>query len=101
MEGHIFTCASFFINFKAKYSFSAMLSKRLIIRTLLKTNKNSKEIYLSNNLDPIPEIDYVEINYCYPLDVFDVISRRVSGRYTRLKEILYKTFLIKKSGQPQ
>ena len=81
MEGHISHVLAAFFTSRPKAHALHMITRRLIIRELLTNYHDVKKIYLSNHVNPVPKIDYVEVNHRYPTTVLDVIGHKVTSKY--------------------
>jgi len=69
-----------------------MITKRLRIRELLVNKLDIKSIYLSNHVNPIPQVDYMELNQIYPTELFDVLGHKVTEKYKSFKRIAHPRF---------
>jgi hypothetical protein len=92
MEGHISHFLAALFTSRPKAHSLHMITKRLRIRELFINNQDIKKIYLSNHIDPIPPIDYVELNLIYPTTLFDVIGHKVTEKYKSFKRIAHPSF---------
>lgn len=93
MEGHISHVLAALFTSRPKAHSLHMITKRLRIRELYANKLDTKQIYLSNHVNPIPEIDYVELNHRYPTTVLDVIGHKVTSRYKMFKNIINYSIL--------
>ncbi len=93
MEGHISHVLAALFSSRPKAHSLHMLSKRLIIREAYVNNQDTKQIYLNNHVDPIPEINYIESNTRYPTTVLDVIGHKVTQKYKYFKRAAHSTIL--------
>ena len=91
MEGHISHCLAALFTSRPKAHSLHMISKRLRIRELLVNNEDIKDIYLSNHVNPTPEIDYVELNHDYPNSIQDTIGYKVTEKYKWYKQVTNST----------
>ncbi len=91
MEGHISHVLAALFTSRPKAHSLKMITKRLRIRELLVNKQDLKDIYLSNHVDPTPEIDYVELNQNYPTSIQDTIGYRVTEKYKWYKQITHST----------
>ena len=93
MEGHISHVLAAPFTSRPKAHSLHMLSKRLIIREAYVNDQDTKQIYLNNHVDPIPEINYVESNTRYPKTILDVIGHQVNSKYILFRTLRNSTFL--------
>ncbi|MGS0973187.1 MAG: UPF0236 family transposase-like protein [Candidatus Izemoplasmataceae bacterium] len=91
MEGHISHILAALFTARPKAHSLHMITRRLRIRELFTNSVDLKQVYLSNHLAPTPEIDYVEMNYSYPTNIFDVIGHKVTEKYKAYKNIAHPT----------
>jgi hypothetical protein len=91
MEGHISHILAALFTSRPKAHSLHMITKRLRIRELLTNYLDVKSIYLSNHVNPIPEIDYIEMNYRYPTTVLDVVGHKVTSKYKLFRELRNNT----------
>lgn len=91
MEGHISHCLAALFTSRPKAHSLHMISKRLRIRELLVNNQDIKDIYLSNHVNPTPEIDYVELNHDYANSIQDTIGYKVTEKYKWYKQVTNST----------
>jgi len=91
MEGHISHILAALFTSRPKAHSLHMITKRLRIRELLVNNQDIKEIYLSNHINPTPEIDYVELNHDYPNSIQDTIGYKVTEKYKWYKQVTNST----------
>jgi len=93
MEGHISHVLAAPFTSRPKAHSLHMLSKRLSIREAYVNNQDTKQIYLNNHVNPIPEVNYVDSNTRYPTTVLDVIGHKVTERYKTFRNIINTTLL--------
>jgi hypothetical protein len=91
MEGHISHILAAPFSSRPKAHSLHMLSKRLIIREAYVNNQDTKQVYLNNHVDPIPEVNYVDSNTRYPTSVLDVIGHKVTQKYKYFKRAAHST----------
>jgi hypothetical protein len=91
MEGHISHVLAALFTSRPKAHSLHMITKRLRIRELLTNKQDLKSIYLSNHVNPTPDVDYVELNHTYPKDLFDVIGHKVTQKYKYFKRAAHST----------
>ncbi len=91
MEGHISHVLAALFTSRPKAHALHMITKRLRIRELLTNSNDIKSIYLSNHVNPVPEIDYVELNHRYPTTVLDAIGHKVTSKYKLFESIRNST----------
>ena len=93
MEGHISHVLAALFTSRPKAHSLHMITKRLRIRELLTNKQDLKSIYLSNHVNPSPEIDYVELNQpCYN-SIQDTIGYKVTEKYKWYKRIVNRSIL--------
>ena len=91
MEGHISHVLAALFTSRPKAHSLHMITKRLRIRELLTNKQDLKSIYLSNHVNPTPDVDYVELNHTYPKELFDVIGHKVTQKYKYFKRAAHST----------
>jgi len=91
MEGHISHVLAALFTSRPKAHVLHMISKRLKIQKLLTNDQDIKSIYLLNHTNPVPEIDYVDLNTRYPNELFDVIGHKVTEKYKMFKRAAHST----------
>lgn len=91
MEGHISHVLAALFTSRPKAHSIHMITKRLRIRELLVNNQDLKTIYLSNHSNPIPEVDYLELNNTYPNTIQDTIGYKVTEKFKWFKQIKNST----------
>ena len=91
MEGHISHILAAPFSSRPKAHSLHMLSKRLSIRQLYVNSQDTKQIYLSNHVNPIPEISLVDMNRYYPKTILDVIGNKVNSKYILIRNLRNST----------
>lgn len=91
MEGHISHILAALFTSRPKAHSLHMITKRLRIRELLTNKQDLKSIYLSNHVNPIPDVDYVELNHTYPKELLDVIGHKVTQKYKYFKRLAHSS----------
>lgn len=91
MEGHISHVLAALFTSRPKAHSLVMIPKRLHIRTLYANNVDLKQVYLTNHIDPLPLIDYVELSTDYPATIQDTIGHKVNSKYLWYKEVTHST----------
>jgi len=91
MEGHISHVLAALFTSRPKAHSLHILSKRLSIREAYVNKLDTKQIYISNHLDPIPEINYVESNIRYPKTILDVVGHKVNSKYKLFESLRNST----------
>lgn len=93
MEGHISHVLAALFTSRPKAHSLPMITNRLRIRELLFNHQDIKAIYLSNHVNPTPDIDYVELIQNYPTSIQDTIGHKVTEKYKWYKQITHSTIL--------
>ena len=91
MEGHISHVLAALFTSRPKAHSLHMITKRLKIRELLVNNHDLKDIYLSNHINQVPELDYIQMNQNYRNSVQDTIGYKVTEKYKWYKSIVNST----------
>lgn len=93
MEGHISHCLAALFTSRPKAHSLSMITQRLKIRELYTNKRDLKVIYLSNQVIPIPEIDYVELTTTRHKSIQDTIGNKVTSKYLWYKSITHSSIL--------
>lgn len=93
MEGHISHVLAALFTSRPKAHSRSTLTKRLRIRELFVNGVDIKATYLSNQRDPVPIIDHLELLQPSPKGLFDIIGHRTTQRYKDYKHMAHPTFI--------
>jgi hypothetical protein len=72
----------------------------LSVIVMLVNNQDIRDIYLSNYVNPTPEIDYVELNNDYPNSIEDTIGYKVTENINGINKSKTLIFFHKKMATP-
>jgi hypothetical protein len=92
MEGHISHVLAALFTSRPKAHSLHMITKRLQIRELFVNGLDIKNVYLSNHVSTVPEVDYVELITIYPTTTFDVVGYKVTEKYKAYKRIAHPSY---------
>jgi hypothetical protein len=100
MEGHISHVLAALFTSRPKAHSRSTLTKRIRIRELFVNGVDIKASFLSNQMDPVPFIDHLELLQPSPKGLFDIIGHRTTQRYKAYKNMAHPTFIYKKWRAP-